>query len=109
MQKNSAQSADILLQFTNALAKPFPDALTDVANYVSSLSTNAIFGVPTLPTPPVPSLSISLIQVNSRPATYSQITIPSTPTRSRPPKNSPSSPIEESLPGFGIWRKLIVK
>lgn len=42
IQKNNAPSADIVSQFTNALAKPFPHALTDVANYMSSLSSNGI-------------------------------------------------------------------
>lgn len=42
IQKNSGPSVDIVLQFINALAKLFSYTLTDVANYVSSLSSTGI-------------------------------------------------------------------
>lgn len=78
LQKNNAPSADILLQFTSALAKPFPHALTDVANYVSSLfSTGAS----------VPSLShtLSLSNANHIPSTTSRL-ISAIPTSFIPPQ-----------------------
>lgn len=92
IQKNNAQPADIWSQFTNALAKPFPHALTDVANYISSLPPNPLSGITTIPT--------TSTQVHQKSVVSSQVNIPSTPTRSTPAKNIiPSSPIEESSPG----------
>ena len=69
---------------------------------LSSVSTNALSGIPTLLTPSVPRVS------TSRPTTHSQITIPSTLTRSKPLKNILSSPIEEFssgswLQGYMNW------
>lgn len=93
IQKNNAQLADILSQFTNALAKPFPHALTDVANYVSSLSSNSLSAGPA-------AIPMTSAQVNLKPVVSSQIKTPSTPTRSIPTTNIiPSSPMEESSPG----------
>lgn len=71
IQKNNVQSADILLQFTNVLAKSFSNTLTDIANYLSSLSTNTFFGIPILLIPFVPLIS------TLRPTTHSQIIISS--------------------------------
>ena len=71
IQKNNAQSADILLQFTNVLAKSFSNTLTDVANYLSSLSTNTFFRILILLIPFVPPIS------TLRPTTHFQIIISS--------------------------------
>lgn len=42
IQKNNATSVNIISKFTSALVKRFSHALTDVANYISSLSLTEI-------------------------------------------------------------------
>lgn len=88
MQKLNAQSADILSQSTNALAKPFPHALTDVANHVSSLSPNPLSGIIIVPTTLTPSLPIISTQIHREPVVNSQINTPSTPTQSNSHKTT---------------------